>query len=203
MGHPDGKSGIPPALREKIALIQIKNNTSEANISLKTKEGASETRLKQPQSEPQLSVEMPTLEAEFGLCNKLRPLARASVGECGRFDIAREREIQRIGRNYENRGNEAKECLKTKDITFFNAANFAPFARNLTAIRPQKDQTTPDFAKTSRSLRLQRDALILTRSRLDNLGTRVGADLIHCQVAGPYPRIDAPASSRRIRPGEQ
>jgi hypothetical protein len=33
-----------------------------------------------------------------------------------------------------NSGNEAKEYLKTKDITFFNAASFVRFARQLTAI---------------------------------------------------------------------
>jgi hypothetical protein len=33
-----------------------------------------------------------------------------------------------------NRGNEAKKWLKTKDITFLNAANYARFARKLTPI---------------------------------------------------------------------
>ncbi len=32
-------------------------------------------------------------------------------------------------------GNEAKEYLKTKDITFLNAAHYAPFACNLAPIR--------------------------------------------------------------------
>ena len=34
----------------------------------------------------------------------------------------------------ENSGNEAKEYLKTKDFTFFNAVNCARFAHQLTAI---------------------------------------------------------------------
>jgi hypothetical protein len=34
----------------------------------------------------------------------------------------------------QNSGNEAKKCLKTKDITLLNAANYARFARNLTQI---------------------------------------------------------------------
>ena len=92
------------------------------------------------------------LKAEFGLCNNLHVLARASNGECGRFEIAWEREIQRTARKHENRGNKAKECLKTKDITFFNAANSAHSARNLSAIEPQKDQTTPEFVKTRSGL---------------------------------------------------
>jgi hypothetical protein len=35
-----------------------------------------------------------------------------------------------------NSGNEAKKWLKTKDITFLNAANYARFARKLTPITP-------------------------------------------------------------------
>ena len=35
-------------------------------------------------------------------------------------------------RKMKNSGNEAKEYLKTKEITFFNDANYARFARNLT-----------------------------------------------------------------------
>jgi len=38
---------------------------------------------------------------------------------------------------YENRGNEAKKCLKTKDLTFFDAAILARFARKSTPLRPQ------------------------------------------------------------------
>jgi hypothetical protein len=34
----------------------------------------------------------------------------------------------------ENSGNEAKKCLKTNDITFFNAANYARLGRRLEAI---------------------------------------------------------------------
>jgi hypothetical protein len=38
-------------------------------------------------------------------------------------------ELQRIARKYKNSGNEAKEYLKTKDITFFDAAYFALLVR--------------------------------------------------------------------------
>ena len=57
-------------------------------------------------------------------------------------------EPQRIARKYKNSGNEAKEYLKTKDITFFDAAYFARFVRRSTPIRPQKEQEPPHFAKT-------------------------------------------------------
>ena len=39
-----------------------------------------------------------------------------------------------------NSGNEAKESLKTKDITFLKGANFARFARKITLISRQKEQ---------------------------------------------------------------
>ena len=95
---------------------------------------------------------MRALKTEFELSNNLHVLAWASIGEGDRFEIARDSEIQRTARKHENRGNEAKKCLKTNDITFFNAANSAPLARHLSAIEPQKDQTTPDFAKTRSGL---------------------------------------------------
>jgi hypothetical protein len=79
---------------------------------------------------------MDGLKAEFELCSSLHVLARASVGERDRSRIARERAIQRTARKHENRGNEAKKCLKTKEVTFFNAANFVPFACKSTAISP-------------------------------------------------------------------
>jgi hypothetical protein len=47
-----------------------------------------------------------------------------------------------------NSGNEAKKYLKTKDITFLNAANSTLFARKATHFGPQKEQITPHFAKT-------------------------------------------------------
>jgi hypothetical protein len=95
---------------------------------------------------------MDALKAGFELCDNLQVLARASVGECHRFEIARDRVIQTTTRNYENRGNELNKLFNINDITFFNAANSASLARNLSAIEPQKDQTTPDFAKTRSGL---------------------------------------------------
>jgi hypothetical protein len=91
---------------------------------------------KRTQNEPQLSAELDALKAEFELSNNLHVLVRASIGDRDRFEVAREREIQWTARKYENRGNEAKKCLKTKEVTSFNAANFAPFACKSTAISP-------------------------------------------------------------------
>jgi hypothetical protein len=95
---------------------------------------------------------MHALKAEFELSNNLHVFARASAGECHRFEIAREREVHTTTKSYENRGNEAKKCLKTKDLTIFNGASSAHFARNLSAIEPQMDQTTPGFTKTGSRL---------------------------------------------------
>jgi hypothetical protein len=103
-------------------------------MSLKTKGDASETKPRQPQNEAKLSVEMRALSAECALCDGLHVLARASIAENGRFEIAPKRGIQRATGNYKNRGNEAKEYLKTKDITFLNGSNLARFARKLARI---------------------------------------------------------------------
>ena len=51
-----------------------------------------------------------------------------------KFGIARTGEIERSAREYKNRENKAKEYLKTKDITFFEAANCARFERQFAAI---------------------------------------------------------------------
>jgi len=68
-----------------------------------------------------------------------------------------------------NSGNEAKESLKTKDITFLNGAHFARFARKSTLISRQKEQETLHFAKTNRKSRPQGEAGTVTNSRLDSL----------------------------------
>jgi len=49
----------------------------------------------------------------------------------------------------ENRGNEAVEYLKTKDMTLLKAANSAPFACKLIAIEPRKEEKIRRFAKTN------------------------------------------------------
>jgi len=62
------------------------------------------------------------------------------MGEC--------RELQKM----ENSGNEAKKWLKTNDITFFEAADYARFARKSALIADQIEQKRQDLRKTNRSL---------------------------------------------------
>jgi hypothetical protein len=50
------------------------------------------------------------------------------------FESARLAEIRRREREYKNRGNEAKKWLKTKDITFLNAPNYAHLTRRFAQI---------------------------------------------------------------------
>ena len=151
-GHPAGYRGVPRRCGIRDGLKQARNNTTEANITLKTKKGVSETkRITNPKRTP-IECNMRELKAEIERCRNMHVLARASNCEWGRFETAQAREIPRTARNYKNRGNEAKKSLKTKDITFFNGANFAPFMHNSAATRPQKDQTTADFAKTRSGL---------------------------------------------------
>jgi len=77
-----------------------------------------QNELKRTQNKPQLSAEMRALRVEFDFSSTSQVLAEASNGkEVG----GRNRPvggIQRSAREYENRGNEAKKCLKTNDITF-------------------------------------------------------------------------------------
>ena len=66
------------------------------------------------------------------------------------------REIQRRPRKYKNSGNEAKNLLKTKDITFLNGANFVFFACKSTRIEASQEQKTPHLAQTNPNLQVAR-----------------------------------------------
>jgi hypothetical protein len=46
-------------------------------------------------------------------------------GNAAGFEVARLAQIPRRAREYRNRGNEARKYLKTKEVTFLNAANQA------------------------------------------------------------------------------
>ena len=104
--------------------------------------------LKRTQNEPQLSAEMRALRVELVSSTTSQVLAEASNGKDDRRRNRPVRGIQRTAREYENRGNEAKKCLKKKDITFLKIADFASFVRKLIAMSPQREQMTPHFAKT-------------------------------------------------------
>jgi hypothetical protein len=60
-------------------------------------------------------------------------------------------EKEATGGKYKNRGNKAKEYLKTKDITFFNPANDARFARKLAQIGAPKERKPAILCITKRS----------------------------------------------------
>jgi hypothetical protein len=51
-----------------------------------------------------------------------------------------------------NSGNEAKKWLKTKDITFFDGADYARFACKSGLIGPRNERKPQDLRKTNRSL---------------------------------------------------
>jgi len=72
----------------------------------------------------------------------------------------------RVAQIMKNRGNDAKEWLKTKEITFLRAANLALIAAGSASIRPQKEQAHPFSRKTNRSLPVARRGAATTRSRL-------------------------------------
>ena len=53
------------------------------------------------------------------------------VGDVAETEIARMGETRGTAREFKNTGNKARMLMKTKDITFLSAANYARFARNL------------------------------------------------------------------------
>jgi hypothetical protein len=72
---------------------------------------------------------MRALNAKIELSDTARVLTwGGSEAEAPGFDLGRPAEIRRSERKHENSGNEAKKWLKTKDVTFLNAANYARFA---------------------------------------------------------------------------
>ncbi len=92
-----------------------------------------QNELKRTQNQPQLSPDMRALRVEFESFRHF-----TGFGSTGKDSTGRNRPaggIQRTAREYENGGNEAKEYLKTKDITFLSAANYARFACNSAQIR--------------------------------------------------------------------
>ena len=130
----EGKSEIVLVSHGRPGLKETINITSEATKLLKTKEGTSETKLKRTQNELQLSAEMCVSRPEIEFSKTSHDLARPLNGKGDRDENLPGGGIQKTARKYENRGNKAKEYLKTKDITFSKAANYARFAGPFTAI---------------------------------------------------------------------
>ncbi len=75
---------------------------------------------------------MGEIEPKFELFD----IARVPAGDWDMTgtEIVRLGQIRRIASKYKNSGNEAKKCLKTKEITVLNGANYARFAHELIAI---------------------------------------------------------------------
>jgi len=128
------ESGVVKASRGKTGHETTERNTTEASILLKTKEGTSKTKLKPTQNVPQLSAEMRAWRVELEFYDTSGAWAGAWNGGAARARYRSGGGIPRVAKNYENRGNEAKNYLKTKDITFSSAANYARLARKLAPI---------------------------------------------------------------------
>jgi hypothetical protein len=92
-----------------------------------------QNELKRTQIEPQLSAEMRALRVNFEFSSTSQVLAEALNGKGGYGRHRPVGDIQRTARKYENRGNKAKKCLKTKRITFCSLQ----FSRVLCANEPQ------------------------------------------------------------------
>jgi hypothetical protein len=58
------------------------------------------------------------------------------VGDAAGTEIARLVETRGTAREFKNAGNKARMLMKTKHITFLNAANQGPLARQSAQIRP-------------------------------------------------------------------
>ena len=110
------KNAIVPALG-KNGVRNKQKNTNEASMLLKTNKCMSETNSKRTPvecSEPKFEL---SDIAHGGAGNSI-------VGDVAGIGIARCVSTQK----YKNSGNEAKNYLKTKDITFYDAANYARIA---------------------------------------------------------------------------
>ncbi len=111
-----------------------KNSTIEASMLLKIKEGSCKTEQNEPENNPkrtQFECEMRAINAQFEIFYMGRVPAGYSSGGT-RLGSETDGSGSALGsaRKYKKSGNEAKKYLKTKDITFLNAANSAHFARN-------------------------------------------------------------------------
>ena len=111
-----------PALATTGKWKQIKNDTIEANMFVKTNGSTSRTNLKRTPIE----CEMRALNAQFKLFDTAHALAGDRNGGTPQGSKLPGRGS---ALKYKNSGNEAKKYLKTNDINFFVAANCAHFTR--------------------------------------------------------------------------
>ena len=87
-----------------------------------------------------------------------------TVGDGAGTEIARPGETRGTAREFKNTGNKAKKLLKTKDITFLNAANQGSLAGQSAQIRPRSEQG--QFGKARSGLTAARGGRAWTNCRL-------------------------------------
>ena len=134
-----------PALATTGNWKQIKNNTIEASMFLRTHRCTSRTNLKRTQIECTMCVS----NAQFESFHSAQVLSGSWSGEIASASgIARLAENRRGARNYKNSGNEAKNSLKTNEITFFSAANYAQLTRRFTPIERWMEQDGRNLSNT-------------------------------------------------------
>jgi hypothetical protein len=75
------------------------------------------------------------------------------AGDATGTEMARLGETRGTAREFKNTGNKARMLLKTKDITFLNAANCARFARKLARIERSLGAKQRILCKSNRNFR--------------------------------------------------
>jgi hypothetical protein len=124
-----------PTLQGKRWLKNIMKLYDRSHYVIENKEGHVETKPKRTQNELTFEHKMRALNTLFELFGAAHVPAGHSDPDVRRRSKSPEwGESRGIARENKNRGNELKEYLKTKDITFSKAANPVPLARNGTAI---------------------------------------------------------------------
>jgi len=112
-----GKAGLSWRARESCGLKQQEEYERSQYVIENTGRHL-QNELKRTQIEPQLSAEMCESRAEFAHLNRSPVLAEASNGKADRGRNRPVGDIQRTGREYENRGSELNKCFKTNHIAF-------------------------------------------------------------------------------------
>jgi len=108
---------------------------------------------------------MRELDPKFELFDSVRVGAgNWIVGDAAGPEIARLGETRGTAREFKNTGNKAKKLLKTKDITFLNAANQGSLAGQSAQIRPRSEQG--QFGKARSGLTAARGGRAWTNCRL-------------------------------------
>jgi hypothetical protein len=92
---------------------------------------------------------MRAINTQFELFHTAHVLSGGWIGgNASGFGIARLAENRGRARNYKNSGNEAKNSLKTNEITFFSAANYAQLTRRFTPIERWMEQDGRNLSNT-------------------------------------------------------